>query len=446
MFDVSTALTQCEESLLEIEKTLLTPGSVPTTEELQSVIAYRQLVDSTSDRITSRYAQSDEWANDGYLSAKTAIVHETGLSRQTVDSSLSKGFLLNHYPVVAEALRTRSITTDHVARLVPLTSDTYVDYFNDEVGQLIDAAKTVDAERFSYIVRHWKGMVDAVIDQPADEYLAFQERKLFLHELPNGNWFIHGEVGATDGKDVDNMFKDITGKLWRDTESESRYDYTPAQQRADALGCVARGYLSSNYSAVTTPSDDDNSPSEFSFTANPCSSVDIVVDVNDLNPKSTTRAFLKKCLTSPSPMINTHSQAFVKQILCDSYIQMPIKNRDGTYELGRKVRTAPLNMKKQLMLSQPTCSIPGCITPSAWCDAHHIQHWAHGGVTSIDNLALLCRRHHTMLHNDKTFAETISELGLFLVPGAKRLSSRCGPPQIDNDLKQDKPPPLARSG
>ncbi len=440
MFGVSTTLREMEESLLQITEQF-SSQSPPTTNDLQSMISFRQLVDAECDRITSRYARSDEWATDGYLSAKTAIVHETGLSRQTVDSSLSKGFLLNHYPVVAEALRTRSITTDHVDRLVPLTSDAYVDYFNDEVGQLIDAAKTVDAKRFSYIVRHWKNMVDALIDEPANEYQAFVERKLFLNELPNGNWFIHGEVSATDGKDVDNMFKDITGKLWRDTSPESRYDYTPAQQRADALGCVARGYLTSHCAAVTNTSDDNNFPSEFSFTANPSTSVDIVVDINDLNPDTTTQDFLRKCLAYPSPLINTHSKAFVEQLLCDAYIQMPIKNLDGTYELGRSVRTAPQKMKKQLMLNQPTCTIPGCTTPSTWCDAHHIHHWINGGITSVENLALLCRRHHVMLHNDKTFAETISELGLFLVR-----SGRCGPPQIDNDLKQEKPPPLARSG
>jgi hypothetical protein len=32
------------------------------------------------------------------------------------------------------------------------------------------------------------------------------------------------------------------------------------------------------------------------------------------------------------------------------------------------------------------------------CDAHHITHWADGGPTSLDNLMLLCRRHHTLLH------------------------------------------------
>jgi hypothetical protein len=31
-------------------------------------------------------------------------------------------------------------------------------------------------------------------------------------------------------------------------------------------------------------------------------------------------------------------------------------------------------------------------------DAHHIEHWADGGATSLDNLTLLCSHHHRLLH------------------------------------------------
>ena len=36
---------------------------------------------------------------------------------------------------------------------------------------------------------------------------------------------------------------------------------------------------------------------------------------------------------------------------------------------------------------------------------HHIQHWAHGGPTDINNMTLLCTRHHVIVHRDHYTAE-----------------------------------------
>ena len=41
---------------------------------------------------------------------------------------------------------------------------------------------------------------------------------------------------------------------------------------------------------------------------------------------------------------------------------------------------------------------PGCTRSTAFCDAHHVVHWADGGSTDLDTLALLCRHHHRTLH------------------------------------------------
>ena len=41
---------------------------------------------------------------------------------------------------------------------------------------------------------------------------------------------------------------------------------------------------------------------------------------------------------------------------------------------------------------------PGCARPLAWCEAHHLRHWLHGGPTDLANLALVCRAHHRAVH------------------------------------------------
>jgi hypothetical protein len=33
------------------------------------------------------------------------------------------------------------------------------------------------------------------------------------------------------------------------------------------------------------------------------------------------------------------------------------------------------------------------------CHAHHIRWWTDGGGTDIDSMALVCHRHHALIHN-----------------------------------------------
>ncbi|HET7305916.1 MAG TPA: HNH endonuclease, partial [Segeticoccus sp.] len=42
---------------------------------------------------------------------------------------------------------------------------------------------------------------------------------------------------------------------------------------------------------------------------------------------------------------------------------------------------------------------------------HHVTHWINGGTTSIDNAALLCERHHVIVHRDNITA-TVTKTGV----------------------------------
>jgi hypothetical protein len=66
--------------------------------------------------------------------------------------------------------------------------------------------------------------------------------------------------------------------------------------------------------------------------------------------------------------------------------------------VGRATRTIPAPIRTALSLRDGGCRFPGCDRPPGWTDGHHIKHWADGGPTSLDNLVLLCRRHHRMVH------------------------------------------------
>ena len=68
------------------------------------------------------------------------------------------------------------------------------------------------------------------------------------------------------------------------------------------------------------------------------------------------------------------------------------------HDLGRSARHADDNLRAQIgMLDGECCSVPGC-GRRRHLHAHHITLWADGGRTDLDNLRLLCPRHHALLH------------------------------------------------
>ncbi|MBN3456226.1 DUF222 domain-containing protein [Mycobacterium sp. DSM 3803] len=87
-------------------------------------------------------------------------------------------------------------------------------------------------------------------------------------------------------------------------------------------------------------------------------------------------------------------------IACDSTTGNVLVDSDGApLDVGRSERLFPPHIRKALAIRDRGCAFPGCGRPVSWCDAHHINPWGTGGVTSVDNGVLFCRCHHTMIHH-----------------------------------------------
>jgi len=87
-----------------------------------------------------------------------------------------------------------------------------------------------------------------------------------------------------------------------------------------------------------------------------------------------------------------------RRLACDSSVVPIIKNMKGEpLSVGRKTRAIPPAIMRALRVRDGGCRFPGC-TNSRFADGHHIRHWADGGETRLDNLVLLCRRHHGLVH------------------------------------------------
>jgi hypothetical protein len=90
--------------------------------------------------------------------------------------------------------------------------------------------------------------------------------------------------------------------------------------------------------------------------------------------------------------------ATVRRLCCDGSLVAIVHDGDGDpLNLGRKTRAVPPAMRRALGTRDGGCRFPGC-TNARFVDAHHIRHWADGGETKLDNLVLLCGRHHRFVH------------------------------------------------
>jgi hypothetical protein len=162
---------------------------------------------------------------------------------------------------------------------------------------------------------------------------------------------------------------------------------TSDQRRADALVEVCRRAAAAGGSAPTTPK----------------AAVVVTMDWNDLAHRTGGGTTLTGDLLAPET---------VRRMACDaSIIPAVLGSRSEVLDLGRTSRLVTPKLLQALYLRDGGCTFSGCSRPPSWCDAHHCLHWCDGGPTDLTNMALLCPRHHTIVHQ-KGYTATVTACGV----------------------------------
>ena len=153
---------------------------------VKSLVELRDSLDGVCALVMSEYINGGSWANDNYLTGKSAIVHETGQSRKKVDVDIACAKVLSKYSCYMEKLSCGKISSEHIKLVTPLLSDSYIEFFDDDNKLLCDIAVTLPVSQFNNVVRHWKNMVDAIRDDNSEDQQSFESRRLFFSELADG--------------------------------------------------------------------------------------------------------------------------------------------------------------------------------------------------------------------------------------------------------------------
>jgi hypothetical protein len=127
----------------------------------------------------------------------------------------------------------------------------------------------------------------------------------------------------------------------------------------------------------------------------------------------------RKIGSAPGSLEGGHliSKGALRRIACDANVIPVVLGSAGQpLDIGRSTRIVSQGLRRALILRDGGCAFPGCDRPPSWCDAHHIDHWADGGSTSLCNLALLCVHHHDRVHRDGWIIKMIDGLPWFIPP------------------------------
>src|SRR4051812_45381297 len=161
---------------------------------------------------------------------------------------------------------------------------------------------------------------------------------------------------------------------------------TSDQRRAEALLEVCRRATAAGGAAPATPK----------------AAVVVTMDFTDLVGRTGAGTTLTGELLAPET---------VRRMACDAaVIPAVLGGRSELLDLGRTVRLVTPKLFLALCLRDRGCTFPGCSRPPSWCDAHHGLHWCDGGPKDLANMALLCPRHHTIVHH-KGYTATIDAFG-----------------------------------
>ena len=429
------------------------------------------------------FDEREGW-NCGFATCAHWLSWRTGLALGASREHVRVGRALGELPRLSEAMRRGRISYSKVRALTRVATPA-----NEE--ELLAFAEAGTATHVERLVRAWR-RVDR-IEEREQEALRHASRYLSLWTDEDGMVVVRGrldpEAGAALIKAVE-AGCDVLYDEEREKETASQDGVPASQRRADALGRVAeaalaggldKGTRGDRYQVVVhvdapvlaeedvpagtrcggaqppagpvLESDRDvpagtRSGPEASAAANPANSVlpsrgDVPAGTSADRPprESGVPAGTSGPDSRPGQSAfenGAHVPAGTsRRIACDaSKVVMTHDSAGNILDLGRKTRIISPALRRALEHRDRGCRFPGCGV--GFCDAHHVRHWARGGETRLDNLVLLCRKHHRALHEEGYRLERGSERGSdgefrFLRPDGRPIPEAPPPPAVADD-------------
>jgi Domain of unknown function (DUF222)/HNH endonuclease len=322
--------------------------------------------------------------NNGCLSCAHWLHWRTGIDLGAAREKVRVARALATLPRISAAMQRGALSYAKVRALTRIATP-------ENEGRLVDLALAGTAAHVERLVRAWRRVDRLEAAQQAEQRQ--QHRFVTLHVDDEGMVVLRGRLTPEIGAVVQRALEAAADRLFQESAQAPIGDRivdetTPAQRRADALGRLAecalaggldRGTAGDRYQVVVhVDAAGLQSAGEAEDTAsNAPDDGQAVVELDDGATDVSAETSLR--------------------LACDASLVVMRHAPDGSVlDVGRRTRTIPAAIRRALIARDRRCQFPGCTARR--CDGHHIRHWADGGATRLDNLVLLCRHHHRLLH------------------------------------------------
>src|SRR6266478_1308233 len=307
-------------------------------------------------RYAAEFAESKQWDQEGFNNPGDWMRFNCHMNSQAAWNALAVGQQEAKLSQSIEALRAGEIGFAHLATM-GRTADQMGKAFDE--SKLLPLAKEHSPGKFYYKVLHYKHSVDAGAYNRAQERLV-EERSLRLSTAQDGCLLIMGVLDPVGGAAVRTALEPLA------QPSGAHDDRSREQRFADALVERVAGGTPGNLQVTATIE---------------------------------TLKGLAGAAAGEMEFSLPISSTAIQRLACDCSVTRVLLSQDSlTIDVGRSKRVISGGLSRALKARDGHCRWPGCERSASMCDGHHLVHWIHGGPTDLENLVLLCRRHHRMVH------------------------------------------------
>ncbi len=242
-----------------------------------------------------------------------------------------------------------------------------------------------------------------------DEQYQVQARELHILTAQDGMTILNGRLDRETGAKLRAALEPLAAPQ---PAIDGAHDpRTPEKRNADALETLLNTTL-----AGSQLSTEGERPQ-----------ITVTIDYDDLRSRLSSNETARPGTLEPGeePLSPTNT----RRIACDAEVlPVVLGGQNRPLDVGRARRTAPAHIRTALLTRDGRCAFPQCDRPPGLPEAHHIQHWADGGPTSVDNMVMLCGHHHRTVHAQGWKIDLSTGAPTFTSPAEPSAASGPDPP------------------